>query len=59
MPDFAGLLIQGGNEMRMGVTQAIDGDATGEIEIAVAIGGIKPGAFAPLESEVDARIGRQ
>ncbi len=48
------------DHMRMGMTQRIDRDAGGEIEIALAVRRHQPRApRAPLESEVDARIGRQ
>ena len=47
------------DHMRMCVAQSIDGDAGGEVEIALALSRDQPGALAPLESEVDARIGRQ
>ena len=43
----------------MGMAERIDGDAGGEIEIALAVGREQPSALAPLESEVDARISRQ
>jgi len=44
-----------GDEMRVGVTQRVDGDAGGEIQIALAVGRHEPNAFAPLEGEVDTR----
>ncbi len=44
--------------MRMRMPERIDGDAGGEIEIALAIGGDEPNAFAPLESEGNTRKGR-
>ena len=43
----------------MRVPQRVDGDAAGKIEIALAVGRDQPGPLAPLEGEVDARIGRQ
>ena len=43
----------------MGVAEPVDGDAAGEIEIALAVGGDEPGALAALEGKVDTRIGRQ
>ena len=45
--------------MRMRMAKRVDRDARGEIEIALAIGRDQPRALAPLESEIDARIGRQ
>ena len=59
MPDLAGLLVERVDEARMRVAERVDRDAGGEIEIALAIGRDQPNAFAPLEGEVDARIGRQ
>ena len=47
------------DELRMRVAERVDGDAGGEIEIALAVGGGEPGALAALEREVDAREGRQ
>jgi hypothetical protein len=43
----------------MRMTQRIDRDPGGEIEVALTLFGDQPDALAPLESEVDARIGRQ
>ena len=57
VPDFSGLLLQRGDELRVRVPQRIDGDARAKIEIALAVGRDQPYAFAPLESEVDAREG--
>jgi hypothetical protein len=42
----------------MGVTERVDGNAGGKVEIALAVGRDQPNAFAPLEGEVDARKGR-
>src|SRR6516162_1243762 len=44
--------------MRMAVPQCIHGDAGCKIEIAFAIRGDEPYAFAPLEGEVDTRKSR-
>jgi hypothetical protein len=38
VPQFGGLLLQRRDQMRMCMSQCIDRDATGEIEIALAIG---------------------
>ena len=56
---FCGLLADRRDQMRMRVAERIDRDARGEIEIALAVGRDQPGALAPLEGEVDPRIGRQ
>jgi hypothetical protein len=42
----------------MGMAKRVDGDAGGEIEVAVAVGRDQPDALTPLESKVDPRIGR-
>ena len=44
-----------GDEMRMRVAERVDSDARGEIEVALAVGRLKPHAVAPLEGEVHAR----
>ena len=59
VPELLRLLGQRRDQMRMRVAERIDGDAGGEIEIALAVSREQPSALAPLESEVDARIGRQ
>ena len=59
VPELLGLLGQRLDQMRMGVAERVDRDAGGEIEVALAVGRDQPGALAPLESEVDARISRQ
>ena len=59
VPHLLRLLGERGDQPRMGVSQRVDGNAGGKIEIAVAVGRDQPCAFAPLESEVDACIGRQ
>ena len=43
----------------MGVAERIDGDAGGEIEIALAVGGDEPGALPAFEREIDPGIRRQ
>ena len=43
----------------MGVAEHVDRNAAGEIEIAIAVGGGNPNAFASLEGEVDTGVGRQ
>src|SRR5258708_4658316 len=53
MPQFLRLRVQGRDEMRMRMAERVDGDAGGEIEIPVAVGGHQPNALAPLEGEVD------
>ena len=54
VPEFCGLLLQGGNQMRVAMAQRIDRHAGGEIEIALAVGPDQPDAFAALEGEVGA-----
>jgi hypothetical protein len=41
----------------MGVTQRVDGDAAGEIEVAFARSGDQPGAFSALEDYILAGVG--
>src|ERR1700704_2374812 len=53
VPQFGGLLLQRRDQMRMAMAERVDGDATGEIEIALAIGRYQPGALAALETEID------
>jgi hypothetical protein len=53
VPQLCRLLLQGRDQMRMAMTERIDRDAGGEIEIAIAVGCDQPGAFAALETEVD------
>jgi hypothetical protein len=43
----------------MGMTECVDGNAGGKVEVAIAVSGDQPGALAPLESEIDTRISRQ
>ena len=58
MPDLGGLLGQRPDQMRMGVAERVDRDACAEIEIARTVGGDRPGAFATLEGDGRAGIGR-
>ena len=57
VPELAGLLGERRDEARMRVPEHVDGNARGEVEVAVAVGRDQPGALAPLEDEVLARIG--
>jgi hypothetical protein len=59
VPELLRLLGQRRDHVRMRVAERVDGDARGKIEIALAFSREQPSALAPLESEVDARIGRQ
>jgi hypothetical protein len=45
--------------MRMRMPERIDGNARGEIEIAITVGGDEPSAFTSLEGKVGTGIGRQ
>jgi hypothetical protein len=38
--------------MRVGMAQRVDGNATGEIKVALAIGADQPGPLAALEGEI-------
>ena len=58
VPYLLRLLGQSRDKLRMSVTQGVDRNAGREIEIAIAVCRNEPSAFAPLKSEVDARIGR-
>jgi hypothetical protein len=53
VPQLGGLLLQRGDQMRMGMAERIDRDAGGEIEIALAIGCDQPGALAARKAEID------
>ena len=53
-----GLLGQRGDELGMSMAQRVDGNAAGEIEIALARRGDEPGALAALEDDVLAGVGR-
>ena len=48
-----------GGDLRVRVTERVDGNAGGKIEIALAIGGGEPGALAVIEREINSREGRQ
>ena len=52
VPEFGRLLLQRRDQMRVAMAERIDRDAGGEVEIALAIGGDQPDAFAALEGEV-------
>ncbi len=49
MPELAGLFGQRRDEVRVAVAERIDGDAGGEIEVALAVSGDQPAALAPFE----------
>ena len=57
VPELAGLLGQRRDEMRVAVAERVDGDAAGEIEIALAVVGDQPAALAPLEGQGRPRKG--
>ncbi len=59
VPELVGLLGDRLDQMRMGMAERVDRDAGGEIQIALTGRRHQPRALAPLESEVDAGIGRQ
>ena len=59
VPELSGLLGQRRDEMRMGVAERVHRDAAAEVEISLAVARHEPGALAPLEGDVGARIGRQ
>jgi len=46
------LFLQRRDQMRMRMAQRIHRHARGEIEIALAVGGNQPSAFAALETEI-------
>ncbi len=52
VPEPGRLLLQRLDQMRVRMTQRVDGDARGEVEIALAIGCDQPGALTALEGEV-------
>src|SRR5207237_9801601 len=58
MPELLCLLGDRRDEMRKRMAQCVHGDARSKIEIAFAVLGHEPYAFAPLEGEVDTRKGR-
>ncbi len=51
MPDLLCLVLQRGDEMRMGMAERIDGDAGGEIEIALPVLRDQPDALAAFEPQ--------
>jgi hypothetical protein len=53
VPQPGGLLLQGGDQLRMAMAQRIDRDARGEVEITIAVGGDQPRALAAFEAEID------
>jgi hypothetical protein len=53
------LLGQRLDQMRMGMSQRIDGNAGCKIQVPFALGREQPSALAPLESEIGPRIGWQ
>ncbi len=59
VPELLRLLGERADEMRMGVTQGIHGDAGAEIEISLAASRDEPGPLASFEGKVGPRIGRQ
>src|SRR6185312_212191 len=59
VPELFRLLLDRFHHARMRVAERVDGDARGEIEIALAIGRDQPDALAALEGEIDAGVGRQ
>jgi hypothetical protein len=48
-----------GRDLRMRVAERVHGDAGGEVEIALAVGGGEPCALAVIERKVNTREGRQ
>ena len=57
-PDYQIRMVEDTNgdgigDLRMRVTERVHGDARGEVEIALAIGGGEPAALAALEAEID------
>ena len=59
VPELLRLLLERCYQPRMGMSQRIDGDARGEIEILFTRRREQPRALAPLKSKVDARVSRQ
>ena len=57
--ELGGLLGDRLRDVRVRMAERVHGDAGGEIEVALAVGRDEPGAFAPLEAEVDACECRQ
>ena len=59
VPDLMRLLSQRLDQMRMGMSQRIDSNAGCKIQVPFTRGREQPSALAPLESEIDPRIGWQ
>ena len=59
VPELLRLLAQRRDEMRMGVAQRVDRDADAEIEISLALLGVKTRALAPREGKLAAGVGRK
>ena len=57
MPQLVGLRFQRVHQRRMRMTQCIDGNAAGTVEIACAILGDQPASLAPHKRQVGAAIG--
>src|SRR5262249_24950142 len=58
VPDLLRLLSQRRDERGVRVTERVDRNAAGKIEIALAVGADEPSAFAPLKGEVRTCVGR-
>ena len=59
MPERFSLFSERLDQMRVGMPQRVDGDTSGEIEIALTVSGCEPSALSTLKGEVHARIGRE
>src|SRR5262249_34727057 len=59
VPNLLRLLGQRLDQIGMGMSERIDGNPSRKIEIPLTIGREQPSALAPLESEIDPRIGWQ
>ena len=59
VPDLAGLLGEGRDEVRVGVAERVDGDAGAEIEVSLPVAPEKPGTLPLFERQIGARVGRQ
>ena len=57
MQQFACLLLNGGDDVRMAVPESVDGESAEEIEILLAFGIPEIGSFAFDESEVSVAVG--
>ena len=56
VPELLGLVLQGGDEPRVGVAEARGGDAGQAVEIGLALGGVEPRPAPALEGQRRARI---